>query len=425
MPLGAGFDKFWAYDYLDEIIAGDYYLANANEWIEDIIRVNTKEIYIKYGQYKVSCPFTESEFETFISELNYKHLYENAYLRSAKRTMLQMMALMALWEKWDEFQECLNWRQPDSANANYLGEKILPETYDELFILLSSNNAFYENYPFFYEREGLAKYVIQASSHVLLWLYQKNSQLTINVNVFKDKVVALRILEALLSDLKMRFGETGDFQELISSYEKLVESNKNIVQENQKMIGNGRGEFIRNLCTNYMHRSGGFLNLFDIKAFSSLINNEDCISRYTISHGLSSYDGVDIYIDFISKIFSSLKIQASIGRLEDINEMTSLIVFSDSERLLELGFSEPDFYERGLVVWNHPSNSAWKGVLVNSENTVFLNPNEIDIHATYFESGSGKLPLLITTDETNPQAPKVSAYIYLEILNPNNSVFIC
>uniref|UniRef100_UPI003511E90C hypothetical protein n=1 Tax=Marisediminitalea sp. TaxID=2662268 RepID=UPI003511E90C len=172
------------------------------------------------------------------------------------------------------------------------------------------------------------------------------------------------------------------------------------------------------LGENYICRKDSFLSLFRITPCLKVLQSEILFARVNFEGGLSNYDGLDIYKRFFILIFSEVKRKAKEIDFSLVSAEDKIVVFSNMENLIALGFDVP----AQAHVWHHPKNLEWKGIVTNELDIFLVFPDRLELHATYFESGFGRYPFLMVFSQNN-NSLKVDSYAYLDFIFENDAAF--
>lgn len=422
IPISWCHGKFWAYNYLSKIVDKKYYLSNAQNWIIELKKVGSSGVFREYGEYGVSKAFSEREINELFSALNYSHLYEQAYMYSVQRIGLEMMGSMAYFKRWEEFEFCLNWRQPTSANASYVGNNFFPESVKELFKLLVDHEVYYLDNVFFHEREGLKEYVIKASAFILKWLIKKSrGELSVpSLTPVEHNKSFCKTLTLIIGELLETEEPPNDkFMALLQDGLSTLESSMNLQVDN---FSAGKSYLKEHLGKNYIFGEDSCLKLFNIEPSFKVLEPEVLFCKLRFQGGLSSYDGLEIYIKFISLIYKEIKSRAEKITLSSLTELDKVVVFSNVQELKSLGFHQPEHSMYQTKYWHHTERKGWKGIVTNSTDIYLVTPDRFKIIASHFESGFGKYPFLMVMHQKHDSL-LVENYAYLSFNFEDNSAF--
>lgn len=422
IPISWCGGKFWAYNYLSKIVDKKYSLSNAQNWILELKKVGSSRVFRDYGEHGISKAFSEREINELFSAINYSHLYEQAYMYSIQRIGLEMMGSMAYFKRWEEFEFCLNWRQPTSANASYVGNNFFPESVKELFKLLVDHEVHYLDNVFFHEREGLKEYIIKASAFILKWLIkQSQGELSVpSLNPVEHNKSFCKTLTLIIVELSEAKAPPNDkFMALLQDRLSTFENSMSLQVDN---FSSGKINLKEHIGKNYIFGEDSCLKLFNIEPSLKVLEPEVLFCKLRFQGGLSGYDGLDIYIQFLSLIFREIKSKAKKVNFSSISDLINVVVFSNEQELKSLGFRQPEHGMHQTRYWHHTERMGWKGILTNSPDVYIVTPDRFKIIASHFESGFGSYPFLMVMHQKHDSL-LVENYAYLSFNFEDNSAF--
>ncbi|MNB95648.1 hypothetical protein D3C81_575460 [compost metagenome] len=218
--------------------------------------VNGKAI-IKYGQFGVSIPLSEAQYNEIIINVNFEDLYKKAFLFDAEFYSLKILAMLCLFNRNEEIEKCLNWRQPADAQAHYLGKSFFPENTKELITFISNQyHRICEN-NWFYERHDLETHIYRVSLFLMKAYSDRDcisdiDEVLPSEHMFSDRVQACRILLGMSKQIDfVNFFDTNQkttlknkFNEILSSIQREHKKQLLTTPLNNKTIEEFKSDFI-------------------------------------------------------------------------------------------------------------------------------------------------------------------------------------
>ena len=434
----------WLYPFFSDLYDKPVGVGNSHLLGEQLHTLINGEAYVKYGEYGESRPLTVKEYEDILRSVDYKELYNKAFMLSSEFYSLKFLATLALFERWNEIGYCLDWRQPEGSKVTYCGDTFLPESTSQLAEVLFRHYKHFTDNHWFYDRHDLDTYVYRGALYLLLLLYKKYKSLGSfysNDNLFNIRIKK-RIIEGLLGQVKnIEKLDDSDFPELVNLLGDCLSNINNIEKEriltdpiNKDNWYSYKSAFSRG-WNEVLLSEGRQLNVLSLFQWSTSDNIQPI--NYTIlelniprtdllesSSIVSNFDvyGRHLYQRFINCLYSELLVKASNQNPIDINELDRVVVFSSKNELTKLGFNSP---KRQGGAWTHQSNVNWIGIEVNSNKVLIIDIKSVYITLSVNGSDEERSPIFSYINDKNEVEVKVIAEIYFHIeLEGNSACFI-
>ncbi|MFM1643666.1 hypothetical protein [Aeromonas salmonicida] len=427
----------WARNFFRDFYNSKLTLSDGGNIDEKLSELVNGKAIIKYGQFGVSIPLSAEQYNDIIININFEDLYKKAFLYDAEFYSLKILAMLCLFNRNEEIEKCLNWRQPEDAQAHYLGNSFFPENTEQLINFISNQYHRICGDNWFYERHDLEIYVYRASLLLMKTYSGRDSINDINEvlpskHMFSDRNKAYRILLGMSKqidtvdffDINQKMAIKNKFDEILILIQHEHKNQLLTTPLNNKTIEKFKSDFIDG-WRSLFEKNSSILTLFslkktktiqdiDVEVLRKTLKREALINDQVTIHGLNLY-GESAYKYFIVVIYRHLLHTArSIGNKKTA-DFSGMLLFAPKVFLESNGFSFSPSNKR----WEHKVFEGCFGLTCDSDEVLVVDPKTIEINLSL--NCVDKSPLFILFDDMNDEDITLKMNIYYSLIIKNNS----
>lgn len=427
----------WLFDFWLDFQENKFYLYDTQRIKEHLETLINGKAYIKYGEYGVSRPLTEEEYEQTLVHLKRDKLYKQAYLYQCEYSILVMIGYIAFYKRWKELEECLYWRQPLGTNVNYCGEAVLPESVIALENLISDNFDKINDLMFFVDRHEAINYIFKGLCAILvIFNERKNSVVALfsnsNTTNIKENIEILKHLKKQITNIN---NENYFSDESVNTIQNLIDNSLVALQErslnfrkDRKINSEEKSQFSDQLFAGFENKENPYKlnNLFKVSFTKNILPNQALLIKGEISKDhitCSEHIGTEAHTRLFNHVYQFLTKSAKRTVFKKLNSEGNIIIFANNEKLTSYGFIR----ERNDIIRKHSQNVNWKGVVVNNDKSLCVFPEYIKISLTNTATFLGDCPLFMTINDNESSLKvkiNIDAYFDIEMLNDLSTTLI-
>ena len=190
----------WLRNFWIDFNKTNFSIESVDEIMCNISSLSNGRAFDKYKESSVSKPLNELQLKNTLSTIKVDEIFECIHFKLVKRMGWDVTARLAYYQRWAELYECLYWKQPKEADANFCGETLLAHSSNELANLIFADYLQIEHYRRFKERHAIKTYAYRAFLFQLCFFTEQGeeSKLIYTSGQFDALTTQLDILESLL-----------------------------------------------------------------------------------------------------------------------------------------------------------------------------------------------------------------------------------
>jgi len=427
----------WLFDYWLDFQESKFYLYETQKVKEHLETLINGIAYIKHGEYGISRPLTQEEYEQTLVHLKRDKLYKQAYIYQCEYSILVMIGYIAFYKRWKELKECLYWRQPLGTKVNYCGEAILPESVAALENLISDNFDKINDLMFFVDRHEAINFIFKGLCAILVFFNERNAPITVlfsnpNQTKVKENIEILELLKKQITNIN---NEDYFNDESVNTVQKVIDDSLIVLQErslnfqkDRKINSEEKSQFNNQLFSGFENKENPYKlnNLFKVSFTKNILPNQAKLIKGDISKDHITYSehiGAQAHTRLFNHVYQFLTKSATKTVFNKLNSQDNIIIFANSETLINYGFIK----EKNDIIRQHTQNLNWKGVVVNNDKSLCVHTEDIEITLTKNVTFLGNCPLfaVISDDKSSLQVKIIiDAYFDIEILNDHSTELI-
>lgn len=412
-------------------------IDNVDEIADKINSLYNGEAFKKYKNSSASKPLNELQLKDIRSTIKIDEIFECIHFKLVKRMGWDVSARLAYYKRWAEFYECLYWKQPKEANANYCGETLLAHSSNELTNLIFVDYKQIEDYWRFKERHALKTYAYRAFLFQLCFFAEQGEEpkLVYTSGPFDALTTQLDILESLLKQERYVRSLRSWNSQVTSVCNNLRDSIQNLEKQKLRFITHSKidekkwqalQESIEKGWDNIFSLAG----VIDVSYSHKIAKNRVMLSKYPAEReGLITGNKFNAYSPYMSRITHSEFIHtlyeaclsfATEQKQKKISlpKETPALYFSPQKNLQQLGFkrSGPEYWE----------NEKHKNILaISADSHLLVDCSKVKLKITKNLCSQGHSPLFISLNDSNEPMVQVKTEVYfdLEILEKGAFTF--
>ncbi|MFM5755674.1 hypothetical protein ACET52_12700 [Aeromonas veronii] len=430
-------EYYWARNFFVDFYNSKFTLSDGGNIDEKLNELVNGKAIIKYGQFGVSIPLSEEQYNEIIININFEDLYKKAFLFDTEFYSLKILAMLCLFDRKKEIENCLNWRQPEDAQAHYLGNSFFPESTKELITFISNQyHRICEN-NWFYERHDLETHIYRVSLFLMKAYSDRDyisdiDEVLPSEHMFSDRVQACRILLGMSKqidfvnffDANQKTTLKNKFNEILSSIQSEHKKQLLTTPLNNKTIEKFKADFIDGWRSLFEKNSSIFalfslkktkvIQEIDVEVLRGTLKREELIKDQVTIHGLNVY-GKSAYDYFTGVIYRHLlRTARSIGS-KKTTDFSEMLLFAPKDFLQSNNFTFSTSNKR----WEHKVFEGCFGLTCNSDEVLVVDPKTIEINLSL--NCVDKSPLFILFDDINDENVTLKMNIYYSLIIKNDS----
>ncbi|WP_138625736.1 MULTISPECIES: hypothetical protein [Pseudoalteromonas] len=427
----------WVSNFWIDFNKINFSIDSVDEIINKISSLSNGEAFEKYKNSSTSKPLNELQLRTILSIIKIDEIFERIHFKLVKRMGWDVTARLAYYQRWVEFYECLYWKQPKEADANYCGETLLAHSSNELTNLIFVDYQQIEHYWRFKERHAIKTYAYRAFLFQLCFFAEQGEEpkLIYTSGQFSELSTQLDILESLLKQERYIRSLRCWNPHVTNVCNNLRKSIQNLEKRKLRFITHSKisGEKWHELQESIekgWENTISLGNVIDIEYSHEVAKNKLLLSKYSVKReNLITGCSFNAYSPNMSQLnhtrFITMLYRTCLSFVKNqqqekiiLPEETPALYFSTQENLKLLGFKRSR-----TMFWE---NEKHKNILaISADSHLLVDCSKVKLKITKNLCSQRHSPLFISLNDLNEPMVQVKAEMYfdLEILEGGAFIF--
>lgn len=405
----------------------NFSIESVDEIMCNISSLSNGRAFDKYKESSLSKPLNELQLKNTLSTIKVDEIFECIHFKLVKRIGWDVTARLAYYQRWAELYECLYWKQPKEADANFCGETLLAHSSNELANLIFADYLQIEHYRRFKERHAIKTYAYRAFLFQLCFFTEQGEEpkLIYTSGHFDELSTQLDILESLLKQERYVRSLRSWNPHVTSVCNNLRDSIQNLEKRKSRFITQSKvnekkwHELQESIEKGWEH-TFSLANLVDIKYSHKIAKNRVLLSKYPVEReALITGNSFNAYSPnmsqfnhtrFIRKLY---KICLSFAGEQEqqkimLPEETPALYFSPRENLILLGYKRS-----GSIYWE---NKKHKNILaISADSHLLVDCSKIKLKITKNLCSERHSPLFISLNDLNEPMVQIKTEMYFDL----------